>query len=88
MIVRSGHGRGRGVCNLNSVGNTNGSSVSRSSGNVCSAFDGSLGIGGAWVHSNPTGCTYNYCQTPGCACSTISSDKTALDLTLVTKFPQ
>ena len=58
--------------------------VLRSSGNVGSAFDGSFGI----VHSNPTGCTYNYCQTPGYACSTISSDKTALDLTLITKFPQ
>ena len=31
-------------------------SVSRSSGNVGSAFDGSLGIDGAWVHSNTTGC--------------------------------
>ena len=63
--------------------NGNGSSISRSSENVGDAFDGSLGIenvNGAWIHSNPTGCTYIYCQTPGTTSPTVSSDKIAVDL--------
>ena len=47
---------------------------------IGSAFDTSLGIDGAWVHSYPTGCTAKLHAT-------ISSDKTALDLTLIAMFP-